>query len=498
MKKLTLLILLLLKTIISFSQDCMGTESFVVNPLPQNGGYAPGTVVEYCVTFNNWDLNGATTNTNWLEGFDLNLGTGWDVSTITPTTYPLNNGGNGTGGQWIWIPGTFNGNPGSSGGGANQFGPGFFFDLNTNGQSSDDWGDMGTGPWSFCFEVTVGPTTGSSLSLQVSPVSDGFAGSWTQNGCNGFTNFQISPGNTVTGCLLPPAISLQSTQDASCNGAADGELSISVVGGSAPFQYTLNGASPGIFGGGAFYSNLTAGNYLVVCTDNDGCVSNSLNVIINENSVVQNITASSQDVLCFGESTGSFDINSVNGSQPYTYTLGTQVNQTGQFSNLPSGNYVVQVTDNNGCSNFHNVSINELPEMTPQLVSVTNADCFGSSNGDCEISCIGGTSPYTYQFGAIANSTGIFTDIFQSGNHIIIITDDNGCQSQQNIIVNQPSQIGTFQPLVTNVDCFGNTNGEIIVFANGGLGGYEYQLGPNTNFNGFFSGLGVGNYQILI
>ena len=496
MKKIVQLLLLILVSSNLFSQqDCMGTESYIVNPLPQNGGYAPGTVVEYCVTFNNWNT---APGTNWLEGFDMTLGAGWVPGSVNPTTFPPNAGGNLTGGQWLWVPNTFNGNPASAGGAGNQFGPGFFFDEDEDGNANNDWGDFGTGPWTFCFEVTVGAASGASLSLQVAPVSDGFAGSWLNPGCGGYYNFQISPGNTVLGCLTPPVISLQSTQDASCNGANDGQLTVSVAGGAAPFSYTINGILPTLFGGGAFYANLVAGNYAVVCTDNDGCASNTLNIIVNENSVVQNNTVAFQDVLCFGNSTGSFDINSQNGAQPYTYTLGAQVNQTGQFANLPAGNYVVQVTDANGCSNFHNVSINQNSQMTPQIVSVTDVNCFGESTGDCEISCIGGIAPYTYSFGAIANLTGIFTDIFPTGNHILTVTDDNGCQAQQNIAVNQPTAINIWQPFVIDVDCFGNTNGEITVFANGGVGGYTYQLGPNINALGVFTGLGVGNYQIMV
>ena len=493
MKKLTLLILSLIIPIVFFAQnDCMSAPNTVVNPPPVGGGYAPGTVVQYCVTYNNWNTG---FNTNWCEGFDITIGPGWVANSITPITYPNDNSGMG---QWVWIPGTFNGNAASSGGTVNNFGPGFFYDYNNNGQSVDDWGDNSTGPWTFCFSITVGAIPGTSLSLQVSAVSDGFAGSWGLPGCNGVNQDQLSPGTTVLGCLTPPVISLQSTQDASCNGVADGQIIVSVAGGSAPFLYTINGVSPTMFGGGAVYNNLTAGNYTIVCTDNDGCVSGDLNVIVNENSVVLNSTADLQDVLCFGEATGSFDINSQDGAQPYTYTLGAQVNQTGQFSGLNAGNYIVQVTDDNGCSNFHNVSINEIPQMTPQLISVNDANCFGSSDGDCEITCVGGTSPYTFQFGSIANSSGIFTDVFSSGNHILIITDDNGCEAQQNIIINEPNQLGIWIPLTQDVDCFGNTNGEIIVFANGGVGPYEYQLGPNTNFNGFFTNLGVGNYQVLV
>lgn len=476
-------------------QDCMGTEAFNVNPLPQNGGYAPGTVVEYCVTFNNWNT---TPGTNWLEGFDMTLGAGWDLGSLTPTQFPPNAGGAGSGGQWLWVPNQFNGNPNSAGGAGNQFGPGFFFDLDTDGSAVNDWGDFGTGPWTFCFEVTVGNTPGASLSLQVAPVSDGFAGSWGQAGCGGYYNFQISPGNTVLGCLTPPVISLQSSQDASCNGAADGNLVISVANGNNPFIYTLNGGPPSMFGGGAFFGGLTAGNYVIVCTDDDGCVSNVLNAVINENSLVQNNTSSLQDVQCFGESTGSFEIASVGGLPPYTYTLGAQINGTGIFSGLPAGNYVVQVTDDNGCSNFHNVAINEIPQMIPQVVSVTDVDCFGESTGDCQISCLGGTAPYTYQWGAIANGTGIFTDLFPSGAHVISIVDDNGCQAQQPILVSEPAQVGIWQPLVIDVDCFGNTNGEITVFANGGSPPYSYELLGTTNFTGVFSSLPMGNHQVLI
>jgi hypothetical protein len=101
-----------LSVVVSAQNDCMGTQSVVVNPPPAGGGYAPGTVVEYCVTYNNWNTG---IGTNWLEGFDLTIGGGWDLATLTPTTFPPNQGGNGSGGQWIWEPGTFNGNPASSG-----------------------------------------------------------------------------------------------------------------------------------------------------------------------------------------------------------------------------------------------------------------------------------------------------------------------------------------------------------------------------------------------
>ena len=90
MKRLFLLIwLILISLVLSAQNDCMGTENFNSNPAPTNGGYAPGTTVQYCITYNNWNTG---IGTNWLEGFDLNLGPGWDLTTLTPVTYPANNG----------------------------------------------------------------------------------------------------------------------------------------------------------------------------------------------------------------------------------------------------------------------------------------------------------------------------------------------------------------------------------------------------------------------
>jgi hypothetical protein len=352
----------------------MGTENFNVNPAPTNGGYAPGTTVNYCITYNNWTTNFGS---NWLEGFDITIGPGWDASSITPTTTPANNGGAATGGQWLWIPGTFNGNPASSGGAGNQFGPGFFFDLDANGVAIDDWGDWGVGPWTLCFDITVGNTVGASLSLQVSPVSDGYAGSWGTNGCNGFYNTQLSSGNTVTGCNVLPVISSNNIIDASCSGFTDGSFEINTVGGTAPYIYTVNGVASTVP-----VNNIGAGNYLVTVEDDDGCIGTPINVVVGENTTVVNNITTQQDNDCFGENNGSFTITSVNGAQPYTYNLNGIINSTGIFNNLTAGAYNVVVTDDNGCTNNIGVTITEPPSLQYNQLLTTNVDCFNANNGE--------------------------------------------------------------------------------------------------------------------
>ena len=63
--------------------QCAGIPSFTLNPAPVNGNYEPGTVVTMCYTLNGWDTSFGS---NWLEGFSINLGSGW-VS-YTPISAP--------------------------------------------------------------------------------------------------------------------------------------------------------------------------------------------------------------------------------------------------------------------------------------------------------------------------------------------------------------------------------------------------------------------------
>ena len=481
-----LTLFLFLIPLLSFSQnDCMGTENFNVNPQPINGGYEPGTVVEYCITYNNWNTG---LGTNWFEGIDITIGPGWVANSIVPVTFPQNISGVG---QWVWNPSTFNGNPVSSGGGGNQFGPGFFYDYNNNGQSVDDWGDQGNGPWTFCFEITVGNVTGSSLSLQVSAVSDGFAGSWGTPGCNGFYQTNLSPGNIVTGCLNPPVINSTNLSNTSCNGASDGSFDINVIGGTAPFTFTVNGnpeTMPMV--------NITAGNYQVICIDNDGCLSQAINIVITENSPVVNNTVSLNDVLCFGEASGSVEISSNGGIAPYTYNLNGIINNTGIFNNLLAGPYNILVSDANGCNNNHNVLISEPTQVINQVLSITDVDCNGNSNGEFEVISNGGLGPYTYDLNGITNNTGLFQN-WTANLYNVTVTDAYGCVSNQNVNVLEPNPI-LYNVFTTDVDCFGNHTGEINIIANGGTAPYNYTLNGLSNVLGQFNNLPLGNYIVDI
>ena len=177
--------------------QCNGTQTFTLTPPPVNNTYNPGQVVTLCYTMNSYTQS----NFNYLEGFDLNLGPGW--SSVVPQTAPANCGGNSSGGQWLWVSSvTSTATP------VTTVGPGYFFDLNNDGNPGNDFGDNNTNncSWTFCVTLTVANgCTPQNLLIQVTAGSDGVWGSYNSTSCDAlFPNTVFNGTINVTSITLGP------------------------------------------------------------------------------------------------------------------------------------------------------------------------------------------------------------------------------------------------------------------------------------------------------
>ena len=117
--------------------------------------------------------------------------------------------------------------------------------------------------------------------------------------------------------------------DADCFGAPTGSVLGSVSGGTAPYDYLWSNAEIT-----DDIANLIAGNYTLTVTDDNNCVS-SLTQAINQPTGVS-LSQNQVDVLCFGESTGSIDLDVVGGVSPYIYLWSTG-DGTQDVSEIPAG-----------------------------------------------------------------------------------------------------------------------------------------------------------------
>ena len=124
------------------------------------------------MTITSWN----TTNANWFHGVVATFGPGWDLTSLTPGAAPAPCGTGG--GTWGW----YNSVQGTAGTAGGPQGPGFFYDLNNDGNAGNNFGDFCTGPWTFCWTISVlsGPACINGLGLGVSfnTFGDSETGSW--------------------------------------------------------------------------------------------------------------------------------------------------------------------------------------------------------------------------------------------------------------------------------------------------------------------------------
>jgi gliding motility-associated-like protein len=275
--------------------------------------------------------------------------------------------------------------------------------------------------------------------------------SWTPGNLSGATQSQLTAGSyTVTatdgnGCTGQVVVTItQPTQltatiaatDATC-GADDGQLQVNPNGGTAPYTYvwTPNAGST------ATVSNLAAGSYQVVVTDAAGC-SITLNGNVNNANAPTLTLESSQNETCPGDADGSASVSASGGSGGYTYNWLPTGGNAAEATGLTAGNYVVTVTDSDGCLSSLNVTIGSQPAISLSG-TVINEDC-GQQNGQISLNASGGTGTLTYSW-SNGQSTSSLTNL-TFGDYTVVVTDQNGCSTQQTFTV---ETIGTIPVFVT-------------------------------------------------
>lgn len=175
------------------------------------------------------------------------------------------------------------------------------------------------------------------------------------------------------------AISAQNAiANVSCAGAADGSITISLVGGTAPFTYAWSNG-----GTTATISNLAGGDYTVNVSDANGCDFSST-ASVTEPAPYSAWSVQTVNPLCPNEASGSATVSISGGTEPYSFLWSNGA--TGNtLENVPAGDYSVQVTDVNGCQSSTSVSLssadNEAPSITAQ-----NATLALNNNGSVQVS----------------------------------------------------------------------------------------------------------------
>ncbi len=289
----------------------------------------------------------------------------------------------------------------------------------------------------------------------------------------------------------PTLLTASATGEAlACNGDTDGNITLSVNGGTPPYSY--NWSNGDVIQNPA---NLPAGTYSVVVTDANGCTVNA-SAQITEPTILT-ASAIGQDVSCFGGSDGQGTVTASGGTAPYTYQW-----DNGEATNpavfLNTGIHDVTITDANGCQTQSSVNIGTPAQLLPGAVSSTPATCFGGNDGTATVSATGGTPPYTFEWNTTPAQTGAVATGLSAGVVQVLITDANGCSLPPiNVTITQPDTpvSGTLSGIEPT--CNGGTDGAVSVEAIGGIPSYTYEWSNGATGQTAFD-IPAGNYTVTV
>ncbi|MBS1651498.1 MAG: gliding motility-associated C-terminal domain-containing protein [Bacteroidetes bacterium] len=355
-----------------------------------------------------------------------------------------------------------------------------------------------------CFNTATGTATCNIIGGGTAPYSY----MWNPSGITSYTASGLSAGlysctvidannctitKTVT-VTQPTSITIVSSTVATNCGQANGSVSSTVTGGTAPYTYTWSsGANT------ANLTNVPAGTYTVQVQDANNCLYSLAATVPNLSG--PSITVQSQtNVSCFNGNNGQAIVLGSGGTSGpgfphYSWSNGQNTNAA---TNLIAGVYTASVTDAAGCVASVSLTITQ-PSSLVVNVSGTNPKCYNATNGSANAGVTGGTGPYTYTW-VPAPGSGVNTSAPASmgpGNYIVNITDANGCPITGSVNLANPAQMLSSVSF-SNVTCNGASNGIAIASSSNAIGAvsYYYVGGPSPITTQTAVGLGNATYTM--
>ncbi|MBI4646926.1 MAG: gliding motility-associated C-terminal domain-containing protein [Bacteroidia bacterium] len=207
--------------------------------------------------------------------------------------------------------------------------------------------------------------------------------------------------------------------------------------------------------------------YIVTITDANNCMLDTSMTIYSK----PHISLIKTDLSCYEMNNGTIIADVGGGNLPFSYLWSTN-DTTPVITNLQVGTYSLTVTDINNCADTAEISLSQ-PDSLYASIVVTDALCYGDSTGAINLSVLGGTIPYAYLWNSGHTSQDIMN--VTAGVYTATVTDVNNCQAIcDSIIISQPTDSLAINFNVTNVSCYGGTDGAIDATVTGGTPFYTY------------------------
>ena len=283
------------------------------------------------------------------------------------------------------------------------------------------------------------------------------------NGCEDSATVTINEPTEITTSAI--------VTNVSCNGAGDGSLDLTSIGGLGTFLFDWDNDGVGDNDDSEDQFSLNAGTYCVSIIDQNRPLCQLDTCFVITESAALNIAETISNVDCNGDSTGAINLVVTGGVvvADYNYSwVGINTGFTssnGNISNLIADQYSIVVTDDDGCtdSTAFDVTENNALAITP---SSTDASC-GLNNGDASVVVTGGVvaTGYVYSWedntGTVISTSSSITAV-GSGTYQVFVNDDLNCTDSATIIINDLSASTLTTDSIKHESCAGDNDGLIL------------------------------------
>ncbi len=303
--------------------------------------------------------------------------------------------------------------------------------------------------------------------------------------------------------LTPPDsldVIISAIDHVTCAGEQNGSVEIAVKGGTPPYSYLWT--SKNFISSSDDIYNLNPGIYTLQVNDYNGC-QNILDSI--EITTIDALNAEVDTIIpvtCAKTNDGLIKIKANNGYGNYSYFWSNDytISQNNYIDSLNLGYYGVTVTDELGCKQvLNNIEVNNL--NTPIEINMSILDsilCNGDNSGSLLATIKSDNPPYDYNWSAgsklIKNDTFCKISNLKSGRYNITVTDELGCVGiGDDVLIPEPDKLEFTGIDIQNIDCFGESTGQIDLEISGGITPYNI-LWSNERTEFSNTKLESGNY----
>ncbi|MFT4536313.1 MAG: gliding motility-associated-like protein [Saprospiraceae bacterium] len=354
------------------------------------------------------------------------------------------------------------------------------------------------------FEWNIPPSTAI---ISNGPVVNGGVGVYNlhiidNNGCESDELFEIMPpSNSIL-------VTISNLTDNICFGSCTGEATFTASGGTqgtGDYTFFINGTAMPAVLGTVTANDLCAGTNYVLAIDGGPCSTDTIFFEVADATeiMIDTINSAINPPACDGGNDGTISVLITGGNSSNYDLLWINENIAGpDISNLVAGEYILQITDGNGCVVNDTINLITPDPLMVEVNPFTTVDisCFSGAMGRIGLITSGGNAgDLTFEWSPDVSTTSFATDL-SPGFYSVTVTDVNDCTAETFYELTSAPPIVATIPVPEEPNCFGETTCVRVDTVTGGVGNnYTFTInnGPRLPIDSCFT-IFAGPYLITV